>query len=237
MKDTKYYDKESAVYSLKRYSSVPRNYIQYFFGQRLDIVSNLVGKYANKNADKQGALEVGCADGVVISSIYSRYSNIFGSWTGIDISPQMIEVARNNHKDLPIRFVERREYMPQGKIGIIIEIGVANYADVEEELSYAHGILDIDGVYILSLAGRGSLWSIRQGGEGGFNNFHKYSEYEGLIGKYFDVLAKKPVGLYLPLVWRLPVLARMIQQFCEGIFAPFAKNLFHENIYVLRKRI
>lgn len=241
MKDTNFYDKESSNYSAKRYREVPLSYTQYFFGRRLEVVMELIDKVVsadrtNSRSFQPSLLEVGCADGVVLKKISETLQGKFISMVGIDISPKMIETARMNVKVPWVSFMERKDFRVGDPYGVVLEVGVANYADVHEELDFAAANLPVGGFYILSLAGRGSMWSFRQMGQTGFKNFLRYREYEKLIREKFEVVEVRPVGLFTPLIWKWPSFARTFQPFKEKVNAKIVPNLFHEKVYLLRKK-
>lgn len=234
MKDTNFYDSESKNYSAKRYAEKPISYTQYFFGRRLKLVSCAVGDILEKRGGATSLLEVGCADGVVVKDLCAKYGAKISSVVGIDISPKMIEVARTNVVDSRACFLERKDYQTSPK-DMVIEVGVANYADIHEELAFAKANMKQDGVYILSLAGKYSLWSMRVGGKTGFNNFLSYKQYESLIKRDFKIIKTIPVGVFVPFIWKVPPVARIIQAMKEAISAKVFPNLCHEKIYILAK--
>ena len=233
MKDVNFYDKESRTYSEKRYPRKISSYNQFFFTKRLAIVLDLVAK-AIKNRTGLSILEIGCADGIVISEIFRAYKNSFSSVTGIDISPEMIRIARRKYEGSGIVFSERKDFATRAE-DIVLEIGVINYADISSEFRFAYDYMKTDSIYIISLAGTNSLWNRIKKGDKGFNNFLSYQEYEKEIRKNFDILLSSSVGLFIPLIWKLPALARIIQPI-ETVFRPILPNCFHEKIYLLKKK-
>lgn len=234
VKDTNFYDRESAEYSEKRYPKIIVSYTHFLFKQRLQLLGGLVKKYI---ADRRALsfLEIGCADGIVARNIFDSYGKNFSSMKAVDISPGMIESARKKHADTPIVF-NIRDYNVKEKYDLVLEIGVINYADIEKELSYAHLMLKKGGVYMCTFAGRGSFWDkFLNVSDKGFSNFLYYDEYESKMKKYFFIAEKIPVGLYLPFIWRFPGVAGIIQPLLDFMFRPLP-NIFHENIYVLKAK-
>ncbi|MEI6296926.1 MAG: methyltransferase domain-containing protein [bacterium] len=191
-------------------------------------LSKIVG-----NKKDLALLEIGCADGVVLRNIYKESVYNFSEMIGIDTSDGMIKEAGIIDSDKNIKYYVRG-CEPQGKkFDIVIEVGVANYANIDEELKYAKNNLKQGGVYILSLAGSDSLHGYFWKGIG-YNNFLNYSEYENKIAEFFKIEKIIPVGFYVPFIWKLPVMARLIQPIVEFIFGPILPNLFHEKIYILK---
>ena len=242
-KDTEFFDKESPIYSAKRYVEAPTNYTQYFFGRRLKVILDMVAEIAEESRakvampeQKLSLLEVGCADGIIMKKIAQDFPTKFASMTGIDISPKMIDVAKRDPELAGMTFMERKDFVsPAGK-DVIIEIGTANYADIHEELSFASSNLVTNGFYILSLDGKGSIWSWLVKGKTGYNNFLSYKEYERLISENFEILKVAPVGLFILGIWKVPALARVIQPIKEAVNAKIFPGLFHEKVYLLRKK-
>ncbi len=233
IKDPAFYNKESVQYFAKRYPAVATNYIQFFFKRRLgQTLSQMRGLFGRSNG--LSLLEIGCADGVVMRDIQKKLPAVFSSMTGIDTAKDMIVAATSLDNSHKMKFYIRGEE-PMQTYDAVVEIGVANYADFDTELLYARDHLKAKQVYILSIAGKGSL-NARLGGGVGYNNFLSYSEYQNKIRAQFDIKKTIPVGLYIPFIWRVPFIARFIQPIAEIILSRIAPNLFHEKIYILKKR-
>lgn len=237
IKDTKFYDKASASYSADRYPAVARSYTQFFFKRRLSLVIGVIERLRKEPAKGLSVFEVGCADGVVLREIYDAFKSDFASFLGVDLSPKMIEVASRENSDTNIVFKTRDEHSDAKRQDLVVEVGVINYVpNVEREIAYAHSMLKDGGRYICSLAGNDSFWNKIKPGEKGFNNFLSYEEYEEMLKGYFVIEKKIPVGFFVPLLWRAPAVARVVQPVVEEILRPFAPNLFHENIYLAKRK-
>ena len=119
MRDTEYYERESARYSDNRYAATPASYLQYFYSRRLAIVREFVA------ADTRASislLEIGCADGVVLSALAAAFPHKFSSIVGVDIAPAMIEEARRRTQDQRMRFALRNELSREVAFDVVIEI-------------------------------------------------------------------------------------------------------------------
>ncbi|MHB8651998.1 MAG: class I SAM-dependent methyltransferase [Minisyncoccota bacterium] len=234
MKDVGFYNKESENYSAKRYPKTAITYVQFFFKRRREIVLSELRKLAR---GKRGLslMEVGCADGVILQSVSKSFPGVFSSLVGVDTSPEMVKQARAQSGEVAQFFV-RGEGTSGKRFDVILEIGVANYADIDEELAHAKHLLKDDGVYGLSLAGSGSLNGYFGKGVG-YKNFLSYREYEEKIRRVFLIKKIIPCGFFIPLLWRVPPAARVIQKISEYIFVSFAPNLFHEKIYILKLKV
>lgn len=225
----------SGSYSADRYPVVVRSYIQFFFKRRLRLVLEEL-KFLVDNRRSLGLLEIGCADGVVLRAVACSFGGNFSEMTGNDISPDMIKRAvLLTEKGGGVNYFIRGERTIAQKVDIILEIGVANYADIDEELLYAKSLLRDDGVYLLSLAGKGSLHGYFWKGIG-YGNFLSYREYEEKISRLFRIEKKIPVGVFIPLLWRVPSVARIIQVIVETLFKSITPNLFHEQVYILKNK-
>lgn len=231
-KDTGFYDAESARYSARRYPAVPRTYVQSFFLRRLSLLVSLVRSLAVKRT--LSVLEVGCADGIILRSLRDSLPDAFSSMLGVDISSQMVETARALNGDRPIRYVLRGEGQTR-TFNLVIEVGVLNYiADLDGELSSLRAAVAPEGRAIVSLAGAGSLWHRLKSEDAGLAHCESYRHYEALLKERFDIIATRPVGLFVPHLWKVSALGRALQPLLEWLFAPLVPAWFHEKLYVLR---
>ena len=235
MKDTRYYDQESSRYSQKRYPAKAINYVQSFYLRRLRFTLDWIAR--EKQGSGMSLIEIGCADGVVINKLYDVFQDRFSDVSAVDISSGMIEAARAHAKDRRITFSLRSEHSYKERYDAIIEIGVINYADAAEELAFARSKMNEHSIYICSIAGTNSLWhkkSMRKGEDVGFNDFRSYAEYEQNIRQHFTIANVMPVGLFIPYIWHMPAVARIVQSVLETLLAPIAPMLFHEKLYLLK---
>lgn len=233
MRDTAFYDRESARYSDKRYPTSPSTYTQYFYLRRLDIVL----EYLHRAGVTQGRfLEVGCADGVVTRAVATAFPHMFTEMIGVDIAEEMVREARQRTHDPRISFRLRGE-LPLDKVfNVVVEVGVVNYASVDAELRAALSHMDRDAHYILSIAGVESLKN-KIKGEDGFSDFRSYRVYDALIRKDFVVEQVRGCGLFVPYLWRAPRFARLIQPLFDTVANMFGlRMLCHEQVYLLKKR-
>lgn len=234
LKDTAFYDAESVRYSAKRYPAVVSTYVQSFYKSRLSVVHHYIHKYTNSGR----LIEIGCADGVVIKSIYDAFPEKFTEYTGVDISEGMIGAAKASKRDRDIAFVQRDESALSGLYDVVLEVGVLNYMDPEPEFSKVRGLLKSDGVYICAIAGTDSLWHrLKPHEEKGFRSFKSYAAYEAELGKHFIFVSSSAAGLFIPHIWKVPALARVVQPIFEMLLRKISPNLFHEKVYVLKPRI
>lgn len=234
LKDKEFYNKESDKYSLKRYPMKAVDYIQFFFKKRMDIALKNTKTFFEK---KEGLslLEIGCADGVVLREVVSKMDSLFSSIIGIDIAEKMVEKARELNSSPKTSYYVRGNESEDKKFDLVFELGVINYTDFENDIEYAANHLNEGGLYLMSVAGRGSFNNLfRQGGDQ-YQNFLTYTEYENIIKKYFIIRKITPCGLYIPTIWRVPVLALLLQPVFEKMFF-FLPNLYHEKIYTLIKK-
>ncbi len=239
LKDTAFYNKASDTYSSRRYPEKSTDYNHFFFKRRLDVVIDILEDVVPR-MQNPSLLEVGCADGVVLRRVFEKFGMGISSYAGIDIAPRMIEVAHKKHAGTPLRFSIRDPKKCFGGKGgsswdILIEIGVLNYADFDLEIECVERSLSVAGYYICSVAGNGSLWDRLVRVDKRFENFMSYAEYETKIRRSFDIVRAYPVGLYLPKLWRVPAIARIMQPISESCIRPFLPGLFHEKVYLLKR--
>jgi SAM-dependent methyltransferase len=236
MKDTNFYNAESVVYSQKRYPEKTIDYIHYFFKKRLAIVLDLIEETSIQRRDLR-LLEIGCADGVVIRKIEEKFGDRFSEVQGIDLSPQMIEMARkNNPVDVKIKFAVRKsDDNPGADFDIIVEVGVINYTDFLPELEFVQKKLNPNGSYILSIAGRDALKEkLGRTNIKASNNLLNYADYEKMIIEHFDIAKVVPCGFWLPGLWKIPALARIIQPVLDPVLSVLLPNFFHEKVFLLK---
>ncbi len=232
MKDTTYYNAESTKYSLKRYPNRLQTFTQYFFTRRLALTLSMLKRYARPATR---LLEVGCADGVVVRAIQNSLPDTFAAIQAVDISPDMISVAESQTPaDSGIVFSQRMNKDLPGIYDVIVEIGVLNYLDVPSEIPVIASSLVSQGLYVCSVAGKSSLQYRVKGGD--YKDIRSYAEYEHIFNTSFELVYKVPVGFFAPLLWRVPVLARILQPFIEWIGRRIAPLLALEILYVLKKR-
>lgn len=232
-KDTAYYNKEVSVYSQKRYPETSTDYVHFFFKKRREMLMGLIKKIVSEKCGPLSLLEVGCADGIIIRDIKRQYQE-FTRLIAIDIAPSMIEEARSLSHD-SIEFYVRGEEGELGLFDVVVEIGVINLTDMNTEFRFAIEHLNQDGYYICSLASRTSLLSLLKIKKNHFQNHLSFKEYESEIKKYFTIIDSEVYGIFIPIIWKVPFLGRIIQRIIEKVAKPFVPNLFHEKIYFLQK--
>ncbi len=234
-KNTQYYNKESVVYSQKRYPVTNTQYTHSFFNKRLEHIIYLLKKIV-ENKTNLSLLEIGCADGIIIGRIHDTFQKNFSLFVGIDISPEMIRVAQGRFNN-DIIFYTRDNFTVRELKDIIIEVGVINYAILKEEIVFSRKLLRDTGYYICSYAGSDSLFNKLKKNKDEFNNFVSYQEFENVLKNNFNLVRVIPVGFFIPYIWKVPCVARFIQPVIEKILKPFVPNLFHEKIYLLKKKL
>ncbi|MEN9621730.1 MAG: Methyltransferase domain [Candidatus Parcubacteria bacterium] len=234
IKNLDYYQKESQNYSDKRYPEIDTDYVHFFFKRRLDLLVTFLDSVLKDKADQE-ILEVGCADGIVARSMMICFDNI-KKINAIDVSESMIETAKLQTKNPKIAYYVRGKE-PKQLYDIVVEIGVVNLTDREVEYKHALETLKPGGLYICSLATRTSLRSILKFNENndGFAHLLSFEEYEKELMESFEIVRSTPYGLFIPLLWKAPSLARCIQPFLDKVLSPL-EVVFHEKIYLLRKR-
>ncbi|MFZ2072727.1 MAG: class I SAM-dependent methyltransferase [Minisyncoccia bacterium] len=233
LKDTSFYDKESEYYSIKRYPKIPITYTHFFFKRRLCLAFNFIKSVYPQN---KKIVEIGCADGYVLRELYKKHL-IKEKMIGIDLSKEMIEVAKKNSNGLPTDYYIRGEE-PQGLLAdILLEIGVINFTNLRDELDYAATHLPKDAYFVVSFASNTSLiHTLDQSEEGEYVHFENQSFYREQLKKEFKIIKSVPYGLFVPYLWRIPKLAIIIQPVLEKIFRYILPNLFHEEIYLAQKK-
>lgn len=232
-----FYNKESENYSRKRYEGQLLTYTQFFFRKRLDITVSFL-KSIIVQGKKYKLLEMACADGVVLRRLEKDFENVFLDLVGMDISPEMIKQAKNinkNRKTISRYFI--KEEMPNSVFDLILGIGYISPVIIEDEFIFVTNNLENNGYYICSLPGRDSLQARFQlKGKEYAKTYVSYKQYEDIIKKYFYIVNSEPYGLYVPKIWSVSVVGRFFQPMLENIFKNIFPDLFHEKIYLLKKK-
>lgn len=231
MKDTNFYNTESAAYSAKRYPKLATTFTQFFFKERLRVTLALLQQCLPAEP-AVSTLEIGCADGVVARALWQQFGSKLLPFEAIDLSPQMIDIAKKNNADTPIQFAVRSGVALPKTYDCIVEVGVLNYLALAPELDAVQAALSSRGVYICSISGESSLQTTLKGGEG-YMHLESYATYEEEFAKRFTVAYVAPVGLFVPWLWKVPAMARILQQVIESIVLFILPKLAHEKIYVL----
>jgi predicted TPR repeat methyltransferase len=235
MKDTAFYNQESTRYSQKRYPKVAQTYTQFFFNQRLDLTKRFFKEIVLHEKKKLSVLELGCADGIIVRELSAAFPDSFSKLVGVDISLGMVEEAKRLNTLPNASFMLREEYKNQQPADIVNETGVINYAGFDADTAFASDNLKEEGYYILSVAGTGSLRNMLKH-ESDFADFRSYKEYEAILRKNFAIVAQVGCGVFIPLVWRLPTLARLIHLMIEPVVGSLMPGLCHEKLYLLKKK-
>lgn len=232
-----YYDKEASTYSEKRYPSVVRNYVQFLFTRRRDIVLTYIGRVIAHTDTPRTLFEMGCADGILLRSISDRYSRAFASLTGSDVSESMLRVAREATKDPSITYLLRDSLPRSGSYTCAMEIGVgALVLDTKGELQILASQLSPGGYLICSIAGADSFAAIWGSTAADRSLLKTYADYETDMQTYFTIKQVRSCGIYMPLLWRVPALGRLLQPIAE-LVGRLVPERTHERVYLLKKKI
>ena len=230
-KDTNYYNKEGAVYSQKRYPELSTDYVHFFFKKRRTILMRILRDILVTHPQMTTFLEVGCADGVIIRDIKNYFPQLT-QLTGVDISPSMIaEAIRQSPRGIDFYVREHDSY---GTFDVVVEVGVVNLTDMETEFAFARNNMRPDGYYICSLSSKTSLRSRLKVKSADFSHHLLFEEYERAVLAHFTILKEESYGLFIPFIWKIPFLGRLLQPLAEVVGVACCPMLFHEKIYLLR---
>ncbi len=231
--NTSFYDKESAGYSDKRYNSVPKTFVQFFFQERLRHVISLVGAFSE---DKKNLLllEDGCADGIVAQKVHACFPDRFGRVIGTDISPGMVEEARKLNRNSKFSFFLKKDLPENSAADIFLAVGFVSPGIFDDEFSFIKKHIGKEGIVILSLVSGASIYArTKLQDREVTKDYWDFKKYRQFFKKDFEILVAVPYGLFIPKLWAFPRLARMLQPVFETIFRIFP-GLFHETLYVLK---
>lgn len=230
-----FYDEESKNYSRRRYPKVATNYIQFFFTRRRKLVLKLLSEVVQRTEAPRSLVEIGCADGILLRSIQERMPKVFDQLVGIDIAEGMITVAKDATDDPAISYEVRKEFIPNRKFTVAMEIGVGELTlKTETEAEWAATQLVPGGYFLCGFAGRDSIVARLDKAAAHREHLNTYATYETALRKYFSIVGVRAYGLYVPFIWRIPFLARIVQPMAEIVGAVFP-DLCHEQVYLLQK--
>ncbi len=228
-----YYDARSSSYSNERYPKVTSNYMHYVFKTRQKIFLDFLRGIINNLPENPSILEIGCADGLMFREIEKEFPNVFSKMVGVDVSPKMIEEANRQNKNTRSSFL-LRENLAQEKFDVIIELGVYPF-DMGEEMSIVKNSLKDNGYFFYSVSGSGSFYTNIKNKDAYHLKFHKtYKNYHKFFSNYFSVKKSQVYGMFIPKLWSIPPLARVLQPIFDFVFKIITPELFHEKIYLLQ---
>ncbi len=236
-KTVNFYDKESGQYARKRYEGSMSTYTHYVFRKRMSIFFDFIS-YILKNSpeNKKSLFDIGCADGIVLFQLDERFGDRISSIDAVDISEGMLNVARSKTSDKKFSFYIRGNE-PQRTFDIVSELGV-HVVDIGKEMEDVMSKLNKGGYFVYSTANRNSIFArLKLHGREGteyVNDYRSLVETEKVLTTKFEIVKKVSYGLFIPKLWSIPFLARIIQPAVDFILGPFVPSLFHETLYLLR---
>lgn len=231
-----FYNQASASYSNRRYLGKPKSYVQFFFQRRKALTIALMDKLVVGRQNLK-LLDVACADGVMSFALLERFPKLWAKIVGVDIAPKMIEVAQANNKDSRLSFFVKDE-TPAETYDVVLGLGFITGTILAEEIAFVKKHLSPEGFYICTLPAKHSLkalLTIRH--EAYRQDYWTYSQYEKFLSRHFEILSARPYGLFIPVIWRFPALARLLQTVVETFLAPLLPWACHEKIYLLKNRL
>jgi len=229
-----FYNKESAVYTQKRYPKKLLSYSQYIFKKRLAIFIDMLETIEKQLPQDATLLEMGCADGVLFKAIEKKFPGRFSKLVGADISTRMIDEAKNQNNNSRASFY-LRDKLPIDTFDLAIELGVHTY-DLDAEAQYISGYLKQTSYFMYSAAGGQSLHTrFKLRGNQYALGYMAYDVNDRILENSYTIKASKVYGLFVPKLWKFPSIARVLQPVIDVIFERFVPELFHEKLYVLVK--
>ena len=228
-----YYDRESAGYTNKRYPLNTISYTQFIFKRRLILLLDFLEEIKKDLPINARILDIGCADGVAFKAIEDRFPGLFKEMVGIDVSPKMIEQATKQNTNPNANFRLRKEFNDKN-FDVVLELGVHPF-DLVGELKFVKNNLNSGGLFLYDLVGSGALFTkIKMKDEPFIKDYRTYKNYELEIKKLFVIKGKHAYGLFIPKLWSMPSIARILQPIFDLTFQKITPELFHEMIYLLK---
>jgi len=230
----KFYNTESEHYSDRRYKGDTETYVQYFFKQRRDIVLKMLSGIIENKSDLS-LLDIACADGVLTRDIDSKFPKAFAKLVGTDLAPQMVEVARKITVDRNNISFYVKDECPVDKFDIVLGLGYLSKTIFEDEMSFLLKRLAENGYYICTFASKDSIFArLKLADKYYIKDYGDYKDYDVILSRYFSIVEEIPYGFFVPKLWSVPVLARIVQPIFDKIMRPICPSLFHEKVYLLK---
>jgi hypothetical protein len=92
--------------------------------------------------------------------------------------------------------------------------------------------------FFFSCASRKSLFSkFKLKGNLYAEGYKSYADNESIIKNKFTIVASTSYGLFVPKLWAVPFIGRLFQPIFDFVFQKITPELFHEKIYLLKKKI
>jgi len=231
-----YYNKESNQYTKKRYDGSMSNYSQYIFRKRMSLLFNYITYIRYKSLNKNKTLfDIGCADGIVLFSLNDRFADFIDKIVAVDISDEMIKVAKNKTTEAKFSFYMRGDE-PELKCDVVTELGV-HVSDLKKEMEYVESRLNTDGYYIYSTGDKNSIYArLKLKGKPNCEYVKDYMtlhDIEIILKTKFNIIKKTSYGFFIPKLWSVPFLARIVQPTVDFFLSILFPSLFHETLYLL----
>jgi len=234
--DKDFYNYESEKYSRKRYEGITESYGQFLFKNRRKIVLDLLSKVIG---DKQDLLllDIACADGVISKAIDNSFPNTFSKFVGTDIAPRMIDVAKRNFSEDSRFSFFIKNTCPITRFDIVLGLGYLSAPIFDTEMDFLMMRIKPGGYYLCTLSPNNSLFAkIKLKNSPLIVGYRTYPEYKKMLSRYFEIIEEVPSGFFIPKLWSFPAIARLVQPIMEKLFKNIFPNLFHEKVYLLRKK-
>lgn len=229
-----FYDRESSIYSAKRYPKVTISFIQYLFKKRMEVFLDMLEESLGDLPENPTMLEIGSADGILFKAVEERFPGKFKKLVGMDVSPKMVEEAAKQNTNPRATFYMRNELVSES-FDVIIELGVHPY-DLESELKYVANRVNSGGTFFYAVTSPNSLYvRAKLKGASYVKDYKRYKEYEPIFNKFFSIGGSLAYGFFVPKLWAIPVLGRIFQSSIDSLFQPLTPELFHERTYMLKK--
>lgn len=231
-----YYNQESSQYSKKRYDKNIDTYVKFFFNRRREIVFQIL-KEITKNKKNLLLLDIACADGVMSRSIEKNFPETFSKIVGTDIAPEMVVQAQKlSGDDKKFSFFVKGD-CPEVEFDIVIATGYLSAGIFDNEMAFLDKRIKKDGLYICTMASSKSIYArLKTYNKPYYKDYRTYSQYRKMLVEHFEILEQYPYGFFVPKLWAFPIIARRVQPIIENLFKNIFPNLFHEKVYLLRKK-
>lgn len=230
-----FYDAISHHYSRDRYESGVKNSVQCTYALRLRVVLDFARR-ALSHMTAARILDVGTADGYVLRRVYNENAARILDMVGVDIAPHMVLEARQQSDAYPAAFV-LRGHEPNRLFDFVLEVGV-HMDDAAAEFAWLAARTLPRGHVIVTVANSNSLFTrFKLRRKSYAAAYRSFPEYEQMLAQHFEVITYRTMGVFVPLIWKLPArAARCIQVVVERVVECVSPSVMHERVYLLRRR-
>lgn len=132
------------------------------------------------------AIDLGCGNGVLTAAMKEKGLDV----TGLDASPEQLEIARKNYPDIPFVLADATNFTVKEPVDVVFSNAVFHWIDRERQkdmLACVAGVLRPGGQFVFEMGGHGCVAKIHSALKDAFAVFgyaYELPNYFPGIGEY-----------------------------------------------------